>query len=112
MNKKDEPDQPKTNKSDSVRKAALKQLRETRAIIENDHPQLFKTLQILVRRNDQQSVKPLPKQEAPLIKTTNNNEVETIPIDRHKNLEAILKFAASKPGDNKELKNTIKQFLN
>lgn len=96
----------------------MKQLRDTRAQMQKDHPGLFTALRTLVAQSspgpdgeDQQKMPPSPKKIKP--KAPPKEDEEVVHIDRKKNLEAILKYAASKPdADLGALKKDLKKFLN
>ena len=93
----------KKRKTKKIREDALKQLRETRAHLEKEHPQLLEKIRKIVEKANQ-----APERESTEMMSGSD---EMISIDRKKNLEAILKYAALKPGSEK-LKQELKDFLN
>ncbi|MEM7650696.1 MAG: hypothetical protein AAF204_01265 [Pseudomonadota bacterium] len=92
-----------------IRENALKQMRETREMLHKQHPQLFEKIKKLVAASRQDEDAAKHKVEAKA--RVEEQEEETVHIDRKKNLEAILKYAALKPGSVK-LKKELKDFLN
>ncbi len=92
------------NRKKAIQDKVLAQMRKTRAEIEKDHPQLFKALRMLVSQahTDQTPEKKLQPKPA---------EEETVAIDRQKNLEAVIKYAALNPGSEK-LRAQLKEFIN
>jgi len=93
------------NSKKSIQDKALAQMRKTRAALEADHPELIKALRLLVARSQpQEAVVSQEKHEAPA-------EEETVFIDRRKNIEAVMRYAALNPGSEK-LREQLKEFLN
>ena len=89
----------KKRKSSEIKEHALKQLRETRAMIEGQSPDLLKKMQDIIGAMDKE---PESRQ-----KPEENSMVE---IDRQKNLETVLRFIELKPhSDN--LKQELKKLL-
>lgn len=81
-------------------------MRKTRAALEADHPELVKALRMLVARSQPQEKLPQQQEkQAPLV------EEETVFIDRRKNIEAVMKYAALNPGSDK-LRAQLKEFIN
>ena len=93
----------KKRKTQKIRENALKQLRETRAHLEKQHPQLLEKTREIIEKAGKTPEKPKAQ-----VKEEHGDEIT---IDRQKNLEVILKYAASKPGS-KKLKQELKDFLN
>ena len=98
----------KQRKTRKVRENALKQLRETRAMLQKEHPQLFEKIRKIVAGANKAQTADTPSAS---IKPEDQAPDEAVTIDRKKNLEAILKYAALKPGSEK-LKRELKDFLN
>ena len=93
----------KKRKTQKIRENALKQLRETRAHLEKEHPQLLEKTREIIEKAGQTPEMTDSHQDS--------DPDETVNIDRKKNLETILKYAALKPGSDK-LKKELKDFLN
>ena len=100
-----------------LRETVMKQLRDTRAQMQKDHPGLFTALRTLVAQAspapDQGQQKAAPSPKKTKLKQPPKEDEEIVQIDRKKNLEAVLKYAASKPdADLSGLKKDLKKFLN
>lgn len=97
-----------------LRESVLKQMRETRAQLQKDHPGMFAALRALAAKaNPQPQSSPPPESEQPEKEEKLSGEEEVVHIDRKKNLEAILKYAASNPdADLDALKSDLKKLLN
>lgn len=92
--------EPKEN-SKKIREKALKQLRETRAKINADHPDLLASVKKTIER-----VKNAPAAPKPVIEQS----TKEIKINREKNLKAVMKFLAlSRQSDSFESK--LKKML-
>ncbi|MBL4804196.1 MAG: hypothetical protein JKY71_04965 [Alphaproteobacteria bacterium] len=96
---------PSNKAKKSIRDKALEQVRKTRAEMAKDHPQLFKALRLLVAQS-QEAQK--PQEQA---RSADTSKEETVAIDRQKNLEAVIKYAALNPGSEK-LRAQLKEFIN
>jgi hypothetical protein len=93
------------NSKKTIQDKALAQMRKTRAALEADHPELIKALRMLVARSQpQEATLTQEKQDFP-------EEEETVFIDRRKNIEAVMKYAALNPGSDK-LRAQLKEFIN
>jgi len=97
----------KKRKSSKLRTETMRQLRDMRAALDKEHPELMKAMRKLVAKTHAQPAPPVKKEKS-LKKEIPDDAVQ---IDREKNLEAILKYAASKPASD-ELKKELKDFLN
>lgn len=101
----------KKNKTPELREKTLKQLQNARAQLQKEHPETFAALQKLALMVAEKQ----PDKAAPRVETKKSKQPpkqETQAVDRKKNLEIILKYAASNPGvDLGELKEEIKRFL-
>ena len=82
----------------TIRNKVLKQLREKRAAFEKEHPEMVKALRLLMSEAQDVPKKAEPKIEEPQNTISSGDEIR---IDRQKNLEAIMKYAALKPGSEK-----------
>ncbi len=94
-------------KTEQLRKDALKELRKTRAHLEKEHPELMKAMRQLVEKAGEAEKKPVSEKKN-LVKDIQDED--TVIIDRKKNLETILKYAALKPGSD-DLKKQLKDLL-
>ena len=92
-------------KAKKIRDSALEQLRETRAHIERTNPDLLESVRKIIERAARSDDKKGPEVEAEALPN------EMIYIDRKKNLDVILKYAASRP-DPTLIKEELKKFLN
>ena len=99
----------KKRKTQKLREDTLKQLRQTRKKLQKDHPDLFAAIQKLVKKASE-AEEAGKNQEKPREKAS-DDEAEMVQIDKKKNLEAILKYAALKP-ESQKLKKELKDFLN
>lgn len=96
----------RTVQSRKLREVVFRQLRQMRSKMKEEHPEVLETLQKkLVQKEG------MPPEKKPVMKRSAEVETETVTIDRHKNLEMILKYAAAKPGSAK-LKAQLKKLLN
>ena len=94
-------------KTEKLRKDAMKELRKTKAHLEKEHPALMEAMRKLVKKAGK--VEEAPKVEEP--KPQENTEEDVVVIDRQKNIEAVLKYAALNPGTG-DLKKQLKDLLN
>lgn len=93
----------------SIRDKALEQVRKTRAELQSDHPQLFRALRLLVEQAQGGDQKPQKTVQAQA--QAKSGSEGSVAIDRQKNLEAVIKYAALKPGSEK-LRAQLKEFMN
>lgn len=104
----------KKRKSKKLRADTLKQLKDMRAVLEKDHPELMRSMRTLLKKIHPTGNADKPLNEENKSKNTSKSkaeEAEFVTIDRQKNLEAILKYASTKPASDK-LKKELKDFLN
>ena len=118
-----------------IREEAIELLRKTKAHLEEEHPALMKAMRLFAERTgqveaDSQSeakpnkrikVKPGCKKDSTkleakrrqnrLIKKATPLADDVVAIDREKNLEIVLRYAAANPNAGK-LKEQLKDFLN
>ncbi|MEZ5813811.1 MAG: hypothetical protein R3E13_03690 [Alphaproteobacteria bacterium] len=109
-------------KTEKLRKEALAELRKTRRHFEKEHPALLEAVRQLVAkgardkeggtRQGEPDVKPtvkvVEKTKSPV--QGESCEDDMVVIDRKKNLETVLKYAALKPGA-RDLKKYLKDIL-
>jgi len=93
-------------KSEKLRADALKELRKTRAHLEKEHPALMEAMRQLVEKAGEVEKTPLKTEEV----NQDTEEDDMVNIDRKKNLEVILKYAALNP-EAGDLKKHLKDFL-
>lgn len=108
-------------KSRSIRENAMREMRKTRAKLEKEHPEMLagirrllalsqkktKAGDVLPKQNEKLQPNPQPESDP----KHEPRGQESIKIDRNKNLEAVLKYAAKNPGS-QALKDSLKEFLN
>ena len=95
-------------KTEKLRKDAMKELRKTRAHFEKEHPALLEAMRQLVAK-----VKKVEEKQSKTEEITKQADPdEMVVIDRKKNLEAVLKYAALNPGTSGDLKKHLKGLLN
>ncbi len=94
----------KKHKSKEIRAQALKQLQETREVIDKKCPDLLDKVGELVQRT--QDI----EQDQKNSKDAEAVSQDELVIDRHKNLETILKFIELKPHAD-HLKQELKTLL-
>jgi hypothetical protein len=108
-------------KTEKLRKEALNELRKTRRHFEKEHPALLEAVRQLVekaeRGNEQAGQgEPGVKRAMKVVEKTEARvqggrcEDDMVAIDRKKNLETVLKYAALKPGAY-DLKKYLKDIL-
>lgn len=95
----------KKRKTRKIREDALKQLRETKAKLQKDHPDLWAAVKKLVEKTGAAEAAFPDAKTAPV----QGNETEV--VDKEKTMEIILKYAAKNP-DAKSIKDELKKFLN
>ena len=112
-----------------IREEAMEQLRKTKAHLEQEHPALLKAMRLFVAKTGQgQAAKAEKETPAPVkrIKVkpgaamaqkpvvaqpeARSND-DLVVIDREKNLETVLRYAAANPNMGK-LKEQLKDLLN
>ncbi len=95
-------------KTEKLRKEAMGELRKTRAHFEKEHPALLEAMRKLVAKVGKvEEEQATPEETAKPVDTD-----EMVVIDRQKNLEAVLKYAALNPGTSGKLKKQLKELLN
>ena len=79
----------------AIKEKALNQIKETRSKMYEEHPELFKAIELLVKQSQKQGVV----------------QEDSIAIDKEKNIETVLRFISLKP-ESSQIKADLKKILN
>ncbi|MCB1652199.1 MAG: hypothetical protein KDI46_09110 [Alphaproteobacteria bacterium] len=100
----------KKRKRHDIQKQALEQLKETRAQIAAQNPELLERMQALAEEKAVEAGIPLQTQALKTAQKLEDKRDGDIPIDRQKNLETILRFIELKP-ESDLLKRALKGLI-